>query len=315
MEIDSKILITGSEGMVGKNLILELIKQGYKNLIFLDKKEVDLMNREEVFDFFKKFNPEYVFHNAARVGGIKENLEKPVEYLRDNLLININVIDACFQFKIKKLIVLNSATIYPENKEHPSERDFFSGELEKENEAYGLSKICSVKLCEYYNREYDTNFINVASTNIYGEFSKFEEGKSNIIPSLIKRFNDAKIRKNPNVVVWGSGNAIREVIYVGDLVKLLILVANKINKEDTFKGLINCGLGNEVTIKEIANIIKKVVKFKGEIFFDITKPEGIKKRTINSNLFKEKIGKEFDEITSLENGIRRCYKYFKKRGI
>jgi len=204
MKINSRILITGSEGMVGKNLLNILKENGYKNLFPVDKKQIDLCDRKAVFDFFKKIKPEYVFHIAAKVGGIKDNSDNPVEYLKDNVIINTNVIEVCSMIKIKKLLILNSATIYPSNKEYPLEEDFFSGKLEKENEAYALSKVYSIKLCEYYNKEYGTNFLNFVSTNIYGEFAKFEEGKSNVIASLIKRFYEAKTQNNRKVVVWGS---------------------------------------------------------------------------------------------------------------
>jgi GDP-L-fucose synthase len=307
MDKRSKILITGSGGMVGKNLVEELQNQGYENLIFADKKEINLMNREEVFNFFNENKPEFVFHLASKVGGIKDNSENPVEYLRDNLLLNTNVIDACFKSKIKKTIILNSATIYPPNIEFPVEEDFFSGKLEPENEAYALSKIYAIKLCEYYNKEYNTNFINLVSTNIYGKYSKFDS-TSNVIASLLMRFHEAKIRNKKEVIVWGTGKARREFIYAKDLSQLLILSMKNLDKKDCINSILNCGLGDEFFISEIAEKVKKIIKFEGKIIFDFTKLEGVKRRAMNSTRFKKLI--KFNNKTNLETGIQDMYNYY-----
>lgn len=310
MNKNSKILVTGANGVVGKSLVEELAQQGFNQLILVDKDNLDLTIREKVFHFFKENKIDYVFHVAAKVGGIKNNLENPVEYFRDNLLINTNVIDACFEEKIKKLIVLNSATIYPKNKKSPNEEDFFSNKLEEENEAYGLSKICAIKLCEYYNKQYETNFINLVSTNIYGKNSSFDPEKTNLVPALISKFHEAKINNQKQVTVWGTGNAIRELIYAKDLAKLLILSMQKINKNDCVNGLLNCGLNDKHSIREIALEIKKIVGFNGEIKFDHTKPEGIKKRTIDSSKFNELI--KLKKRTPLSEGLREVYEGYLK---
>lgn len=308
MNKNSKILITGAKGMVGKNLTKELENQGYTNLVLSSHNTLDLIKREEVFNFFKKNKPEYIFHLASKVGGIKDNLEHPVEFMRDNIILNTNVIDAGFNSNVKKLIILNSATIYSTKLDFPKEENLFEGKLEKENEAYGLSKICGIKLCEYYNKEYNTNFINLATTNIYGEFSKFNVNKSNVVAALIMRFHSAKINNKKDVKIWGSGNVRREFIYAMDLSKLMILAMNKINKKDTENGLLNCGLNDEFSIKELAETIKKIVGFSGEIIFDTTKPEGVKRRAIDSSKFQKLIN--FKEKTSLEEGLKEMYEYY-----
>jgi len=311
MNKNSKILITGSGGMVGKNLINELRNQRYKNLILTNYNNLNLCNRDKVFDFFKKNKPEYVFHTASKVGGINDNLERPVEFLRENLLINTNVIDACFKEKIKKLIILNSATIYPTNLEYPNEKNLFEGHLEKENEAYALSKFYAIKLCEYYNKEYGTNFINLASTNIYGRYSKFDSEKSNVIAALIKRFHDSKVENKKEVTVWGSGNAKRELINAKDLSRLIILVMEKITEKNTEKGLLNCGFNDEFSIKDIAEKIKKITGFTGKLIFDKTKPEGIKRRVMNSEKFQKLI--KLQNRTPIEEGLKEMYKYYLKK--
>lgn len=310
MNKNSKILITGSEGMVGKNLINELNNKGYKNLILVDKNNLNLIKREEVLNFFDNQKPEYVFHLASKVGGIKDNIEKPVEYFRDNLLLNTNVIDSCFNSKVKKIIILNSATIYPSNIELPVEEDFFLGKLEPENEAYALSKIYAIKLCEYYNKEYNTNFINLVSTNIYGRYSRFDS-TSNVIASLLMRFHEAKIKNKKEVVVWGTGNAKREFIYTKDLSNLLISAMVRLNKQDCINSILNCGVGGEFSISKLAEEIKKVTQFNGKIIFDLTKPEGVKRRAMNSDRFRKLI--KIKNKTNLEDGLKEMYNYYLNR--
>ena len=308
MDKNSKILITGAEGLVGKSLVKELKNQGYENLILAGRNNLNLTKREEVFEFFKKESPEYIFHTAAKVGGIKENIENPVEFLRDNILINTNVIDAAFMCKTEKMINISSATIYPSKINTPSEEDLFEGKIEEENEAYALSKIVGLKLCEYFNREYNANFITLISPNLYGGYSKFDPSKSNAVAALIVRFHAAKENNLLNVVVWGSGDAQREFLYIGDLAKIMIESMKSIKKEDTFRGAINCGLGKDISIRELAVMIKKIIGFQGELIFDKTKPEGVKKRRLNSSRIK-KLLKNVED-TPIEEGLKITYDYF-----
>lgn len=308
MNKNSRILITGSEGMVGKALSKELKNLDFNNVILVDKKKIDLTDREKTISFFKKNKPEYIFHAASKVGGIMDNIEKPVEFLRDNLLINTNVLDAAFICKAKKMISLNSATIYSNKLNNPSEDDLFREKIEEENESYALSKLIALKLSEYYNKEYNTEFISLALPNLYGEYAKFDIKRANVVAALISKFHKAKKEKMEKVSVWGSGKAIREFIYSKDLAKILILSMIHIKKNDTVNGILNCGSDDIFTIKELALVIKKIIGFEGVIEFDISKPEGAKKRTLNSDRFKKII--KLKQRTSLEDGIKSTYRYF-----
>jgi GDP-L-fucose synthase len=309
MEKNSKIYISGSRGMVGKNLIEKLENLGYKNLIDLPSSELDLTKRDEVFEFFNQERPEYVIHLAARVGGINANIKFPVEFLKDNLLINTNVIDACYQFKVKKLLNLGSSCIYPKNNPQPmKETDLMRSYLEPTNEGYALSKICSLKLCQYYNIEYDTNFISLMPPNLYGKYDKFHTEYSHVISSLLMRIHEAKVTKQAEVIVWGSGNAKREFMYVGDLVEIIIFSMNKIERKDLVDNcFINVGSNEEISIKDLAYLIKKIVKYEGLIKFDESKPEGMKRKLLDSSLFN-KIWKK--KNLSIEEGIRNSYNYY-----
>jgi GDP-L-fucose synthase len=309
MRTEDKILITGSKGLVGTNLVIALKEKGFHNLLCPTSKELDLKERKEVFDFFDKEKPKYVFHIAALVGGIKANIESPVEFLRDNLLMNVNVIDACFQFKIKKLVNLGSSCIYPKFVKQPmTEESLLTGKFEPTNEGYALSKITSIKLCEYYNKEYSSNFISLIPPNMYGINEKFDLDHSHVLAALIKKFHDAKIRKDLSVPIWGTGNVLREFLYVGDCVLGLILAMEKINPEDLFeKCFLNMGSGEEISIKNLAILIKEVVGFEGEILFDPSKPEGMERKILDSSKIK-KLG--FEEKTKLREGIKKTYDYY-----
>jgi len=311
MKKEDKILITGGRGMVGKNLILKLRNLGFENLIFPSMKELDLRNREEVFQFFNQEKIDYVFHLAAKVGGIKSNMNNPVEYLRDNLLLNTNIIDACYKFKIKKLINLGSSCIYPKNCLQPmKEEDLLSGKLEPTNEGYALSKICSLKLCKYYNEQYGTNFISLMPPNMYGEYEKFDEEHSHVLAALLKRFHEAKINGDNYISVWGTGDVKREFLYVGDMVEGLIFSMDKLKVENLVNNcFLNCGSGEEISIKELAFKIKEIVGFEGEIKFDVNKPEGMVRKLLDSSRFNFL---SFRHEINLEEGIKKTYEYFKK---
>lgn len=308
MNKNSKILITGANGMVGKVLSIELQRAGFKKLILVNHGNLNLIDRKKTIKFFKRKRPDYVFHIAAKVGGIQDNMKRPVEFLRDNILINTNVIDAAFACNAKKLINLSSATIYSNKIDLPSENDLFKEKLEEGNEAYALSKLIGLKLCEYYNKEYGTNFITLASSNIYGEYAKFDPNKSNVVAALIMRFHEAKKNSYEEVVVWGSGKAKREFVYARDLARIMISSMTKLNAKDTQNGLLNCGFNDEFSIKELAETISKTIGFQGKIVFDKTKPEGVKRRVLNSDKFQELV--KLKNKTSLKNGLKNTYKYF-----
>ncbi len=311
MEKKSKILITGSEGMVGKNLINKLESLGYINLILPSKKDLDLREREKVFGYFSKVKPKYVFHLAARVGGIKANMENPVEFLRDNLLLNTNILDASYSYKVKKLINLGSSCIYPKECSQPMrEESLLSGKFEPTNEGYAISKVSSLKLCEFYNKEYGTNFISLMPPNMYGRFEKFDGKTSHVLASLLKKFRESKVDKKGFVSVWGDGTAKREFLYAKDMAEILIFSMNKINSGDLYEsGFLNCGSSEEISIGNLARLIKKVVGFEGEILFDDSKPIGMKRKMLDSSRF---LSFGFNKFTSLKEGIKETYTWYKE---
>lgn len=311
MNKNSKIFISGSQGMVGRNLVEKMDSLGFKNLIYLSSTELDLTQRQDVFAFFKKEKPEYVIHLAARVGGINANIKFPVEFLRDNLLINTNIIDACYEFKVKKLLNLGSSCIYPKDNPQPmKETDLMRSYLEPTNEGYSLSKICSLKLCQYYNTEYGTNYISLMPPNLYGKYDKFDAEHSHVISSLLMRIHEAKETGQQEVAVWGSGKAKREFMYVEDLVDTIIFSMQNINKQDLVNNcFINIGSNKEISIKELALLIKKIVKYQGSIKFDQTKPEGMKRKLLDSSLFNTFYPRA---KVSIEDGIKMTYEYFQE---
>ena len=310
MEKKDKILITGSKGMVGKNLIEKLDNIGYNNLLTPSRKDLDLRERKEVFDYFNKENPKYVFHLAAKVGGIKANMDFPVEFLQENLLLNTNVIDASYYSKVKKLVNLGSSCIYPKECFQPmKEESILSGAFESTNEGYAISKISSLKLCEFYNKQYNSNFISLIPPNMYGKFEKFDEKNSHVLASLLKKFYESKVDKKGFVSVWGDGTAKREFLYAKDMAEILIFSMNKINSGDLYeKGFLNCGSSEEISIENLARLIKKVVEFEGEIIFDYSKPTGMDRKILDSSRF---LSLGFNKFTSLIGGIKETYEWYK----
>lgn len=311
MEKNSKILVTGANGMVGRNLVLKLRELGFNNILTPTSKDIDLKKRDLVFDLFKKESFDYVFHLAAKVGGIRANIENPVEFLRDNLLINTNVIDACYKFKIKKLVNLGSSCIYPKECLQPMKEEYLlSDKLEPTNEGYALSKISSLKLCKYYNEQYKTNFISLMPPNMYGRYEKFDLNHSHVLSALIMRFHDSKTKNEESISVWGTGEARREFLNVKDMANALIFGMEKIEVFDLFDNcFLNCGSMEEISIRNLAYKIKEIVGFNGRIEFDETKPEGMKRKMLDCNRifnlgFKPKI--------SLNEGIKELYSYYLK---
>jgi len=310
MGIDSRIYVTGANGMLGRNLVDKLKGKGYRKIMHAPGSKVfDLRNRKAVFDFFEKNKPEYVFHLAARVGGIKANMKNPVEFLRDNLIININIIDACFKFKVRKLINLGSSCIYPKCSKQPmSEEDLLDGKLEPTNEGYAISKIASLRLCEYYNKQEGTNFISLMPPNLYGKYEEFNLESSHVISALIMRFHDAKVSGDERISIWGTGKARREFFYVEDAAESLIFAMENLKVGDLFEGcFLNCGSGKDISIKELAEMICEVVGFEGEIVYDSSKPEGMLKKLMDSRRFRKLSSQK---VMDLKEGIEKTYQYY-----
>lgn len=304
MDKNSKIYVAGHRGLVGNAILNELFKQGYKNLVFKTHKELDLTNKEAVFNFFKEERPEYVFLAAAKVGGIQANKTYPVEFLYQNLEIQNNVIMAAYKNKVKKLMFLGSSCIYPKLCPQPmQEKYLLSDYLEPTNEAYSIAKIAGLKLCEYLKKEYHANFISVMPTNIYGPNDNFDIESSHVIPSLIRRIHEAKEQNIDEVVIWGSGKIRREFMYVDDLAKALIFVMNNYSEEE----FINIGTGIDIEINDLAILIKDIVGYKGKLINDPSKVDGTPQKLLDITKLKD-MGWLYK--TELEEGLRKTYKWF-----
>ena len=306
MNINSKIYIAGHNGMVGSAICRELKLQGYKNIITQSRLELDLLNQNQVKDFFDKTNPEYVFLAAAKVGGIEANRSQPAEFIYENLQIQNNIIHNSYLNKVKKLIFLGSSCIYPKFAKQPIKEEYLlTGELEPTNYAYAIAKIAGVKMCQAYNEQYGCNFISAMPTNLYGINDNFDLKTSHVLPALIRKFHEAKINNAEFVEVWGSGEPKREFLHVDDLAKACIFIANSdIAHED----IINIGTGQDLSIKDLAELIKKITGFKNKIQFNTNKPDGTPRKMldvskINNLGWKAKI--------DLEDGIKAVYKWYK----
>lgn len=306
MKKNSKIYIAGHSGLVGSAIVRELKKQGYNNLILKTRKELDLLNQVKVNIFFARHKPEYIFLAAAKVGGIMANDKQPADFIYENLVIETNIINAAFKNKVKKLLFLGSSCIYPRNCPQPIKEEYLlTGPLEKTNEAYAIAKIAGLKLCEYYNKQFKTEYIAVMPTNLYGLNDNFDLATSHVLPALIRRFHEAKQKGDKEIVLWGSGKARREFLHVDDLVSALIFLINNYNGKE---GILNIGTGVDLTIKQLAEKIKNIVGFNGKIKWDISKPDGTPRKLLDVNKIK-KLG--WKPVISLDKGLEMTYEGFK----
>lgn len=304
MNKEALIFIAGSTGMVGSAIVRVLRKQGYTNLLTPGHNELDLVNQQEVDKFFENNKPEYVIDAAAKVGGIKANSQYMADFLMENLMMQNNIITSCHKYKIKKFLFLASACIYPKECEQPiKESSILTGALEPTNEGYSLAKISGLRACEYYKKQYGDNFITAMPANSYGINDSFDPNNSHVIPALIRRFYEAKINNLKEVVMWGTGKAMREFLYVDDLADSCIYLLNNYDGEN----FINVGSGEEVSMSQLADIIKNVVGYEGEIKYDTTKPDGMMRRMVDSTRIND-IG--WRAKTSLEEGIKQEYNWF-----
>jgi GDP-L-fucose synthase len=275
---ESRIYVAGHTGLVGSALMRRLKSEGYVNLITATSKELDLRDQSKVEKFFKKYKPEYVFLAAAKVGGIKANLDNPAQFFYDNIMISTNIIHTSYLFGVKKLLFLGSSCIYPKFAEQPIKEEYLlSGKLEPTNESYALAKICGLKLCQAYRKQYGVNFISCMPTNLYGPNDNFHPDNSHVMASLIKKFYVAKKLDLLEVVVWGSGSPKREFLHVDDLVEALIFLMDKYNDSET----INVGTGNDISIESLALLIKDLVDYKGKLVFDSSYPDGTPRKILD----------------------------------
>lgn len=304
MKKSAKIYVAGHRGMVGSAIVRALKNQGYTNIITRTSKELDLRRQIDVEEFFVKEKPDYVFLAAAKVGGILANNEAPADFMYDNMILEMNVIHEAYKNKVKKLMFLGSSCIYPRMAPQPMKEDcLLTSELEKTNEAYALAKISGLKYCEYLNRQYGTDFISVMPTNLYGPNDNYHPEHSHVLPALIRRFHEAKENNLNEVVIWGTGTPLREFLYVDDLANACVYLMNTYSGNET----VNLGTGKELSIKELAELVKKVVGFKGNITFDTTKPDGTPRKLLDVSKL-EKLGWTYK--TELEDGIKLAYEDF-----
>lgn len=288
-----KIFLAGHNGMVGSAILKELRKDGFKNIIVSDKKKLNLESQKKVENFFKKNKIDFVFMCAAKVGGIYANDYYPADFISKNLLIQTNVINSAFNHKIKKLIFLGSSCIYPrEDQRKIKESDILSGKLEMTNEPYAIAKIAGIKMCESFNRQYNTDYRSLMPTNMFGPGDNYHETNSHVMAALIRKFIIAKRQNYNSVIVWGSGKPKREFLYVEEFAAAAIYLA-KMSKKRYHKyvperlNIVNVGYGKDYTIKHIAELIKKFSGYNGKIVFDTTKKDGVKKKLLNNELIRK----------------------------
>lgn len=304
MEQDAKIYVAGHRGMVGSAIVRALKKAGYSNIIMRTSKELDLRRQDAVEEFFKTEKPDYVFLAAAKVGGIIANSKYPADFMYDNMVLEMNVIHSAYQNNVKKLLFLGSSCIYPRLAPQPMpESCLLTSALEQTNEAYALAKISGLKYCEYLNRQCGTDYISVMPTNLYGPNDNYHPENSHVLPALIRRFYEAKINNAETVTIWGTGKPYREFLYVDDLAEACVFLMNNYSGSET----VNIGTGKEVTIKELAVLVKEVVGFKGELVFDETKPDGTPRKLLDVSKLTE-LGWHY--TTELKDGIAKTYDDF-----
>lgn len=304
MDKNSKIYVSGHRGMVGSALVKHLREKGFNNLLLKSREELDLLDQKAVMSFFEKEKPEYVFHLAAKVGGIVGNKTYPADYLYENIQINTNVINASHVYDVKKLLNLGSVCIYPVAAPVPIKEEYLlAGSLEKTNEAYAIAKIAALMHCKKLREQYNKNFISVMPANLYGINDNFDQKNAHVIPMLMSRFHKAKIEGQKEVVVWGTGNPTRDFLFADDLVNGLIFIMLNYNENEH----INIGPGIETSIKDLAEILKKITQFEGSLVFDTSKPDGTPRRYLDISKITT-LG--WSAETSLEDGLKKMYKWY-----
>ena len=304
MKKSSKIYIAGHTGLVGSSIVRLLQKKGYNNLILRTKEELDLCNQLAVKKFFEQEKPEYVFLSAAKVGGIVANQTYPADFIYSNLQIQNNIIHNAHLSKVKKLLFLGSSCIYPRDCPQPIKEEYLlSGPLESTNKAYAIAKIAGIIECQSYNKQFGTNFISVMPTNLYGINDNFDLQNSHVLPAMIRKFHEAKTQNLKEVVLWGTGKVKREFLHVDDLADACFFLMQKYNDSD----IVNIGTGVDVTIKDLANLIKKSIKYEGKIIWDKTKPDGTPQKLLDVTKIT-RLG--WGPKTTLHEGIQRTYEWY-----
>jgi GDP-L-fucose synthase len=304
MEKDSKIYVAGHLGLVGSAIVRNLKSQGYHNIIGRTRQELDLTDQKAVLDFFEHEKPEYVVLAAAKVGGIHANNTYPAEFIYQNLMIQNNIIHRAHLNKVKKLLFLGSTCIYPKIAKQPiTEDELLTGALEETNEAYAIAKIAGLEMCKFYKRQYGDNFISCMPTNLYGPYDNFDLKNSHVMPALIRKFHEAKLNQSKSVEVWGTGTPLREFLYVDDMADACVFLLENYNGEQH----VNIGTGEEISIGDLARLIKKVVGFEGELVFNHDMPNGTPRKLTDVTKLHN-LG--WKHRMDLEGGIRNTYQWF-----
>jgi len=308
---NKKIFIAGHRGMVGSAIVREFSNNGYNNLIFRSSAELDLINQTEVDNFFESEKPDIVIDAAARVGGILANNTYRADFIYKNLMIEANIINAAHNNNVEKLLFLGSSCIYPKLAPQPMKEEYLlSGYLEYTNEPYAIAKIAGIKLCENYFKQYECNFYSAMPTNLYGPFDNFNLSSSHVLPALLRKFHQAKLNGDSSVQVWGSGKPMREFLFVDDLANAIRFMMENVNAEDLYsQGIthLNLGTGNDLSIAELAETIKSVVGFQGQVVYDSTKPDGTPKKLLDVSRL-ENLGWKYS--TELKQGIEKTYSWY-----
>jgi GDP-L-fucose synthase len=305
MEKQNKIYVAGHRGLVGSAIVRNLKEKGYTNIIGKTHTELDLKDQNAVRKFFQEEKPEYIFLAAAKVGGINANNTCPADFIYENLEIQNNVIKAAFDYKVKKLLFLGSSCIYPKMCPQPIKEEYLlSGYLEPTNEGYALAKISGLKMCQFFKRQYGVNFISCMPTNLYGPNDNFDLNSSHVMPALIRKFHEAKVNNEDFVEVWGTGKPLREFLYVDDMADGCVFLMENYDGEEH----VNIGTGKEVTIKELAEMIKEVIGFKGKLRFNTEKPDGTPRKLLDVGKL-ESVGWKYK--IELKEGIEKSYEWFK----
>ena len=306
MNNTNKIYIAGHKGLVGSAILRLLQKEGYTNLVYKTRNELDLTDQASVSAFFKQEKPDYVFLAAAKVGGIHANNTYPADFIVNNIQIQTNIIKSSFENGVKKLLFMGSVCIYPKYADVPvKESSLLTGMLEPTNDAYAIAKIAGIKMCQAYRKQYGVDYISTMPCNLYGVNDNFHPTNSHVLPALIRRFHEAKVNNLQEVVCWGDGSARREFLNADDVANASLFLMNNYSSDD----IINIGYGEDYTIKEVVELIKDVVGYSGTIVWDITKPNGTPKRLLDSNKL---FNMGWTPQISLENGLKDAYEWYIK---
>lgn len=307
MDLDAKIYVAGHNGLVGSAICRKLESSGYRQVLCLSRSELDLCDQRATREFFESNQPDYVFLAAAKVGGIHANASQPAQFIHDNLSISVNVLEAARQCEVTKLLYLGSSCIYPKMSPQPIPEDaLLTGALEPSNSWYAIAKIAGLKMCNAYNRQYGTNFLTTMPTNLYGPNDNFDLETSHVLPALLRKCHEAKVSQAQQMMVWGSGTPRREFLHVDDLADACVFLMQQCNASE-LDGHVNIGTGEDVSIRELTELIQKVVGYEGALEFDASKPDGTPRKLLNVGKIN---GLGWKAKKSLEVGIEQTYAWY-----